>query len=116
MHQDASQHELRHHKRYELEDVVVVTPEGVCQLNDISEGGLSFKCLYLQNLPDTWTIDLLNTSGTHLHNIEVEKVWESLDSQKTFTNIFALKVGARFKKLSLEQEGMLRHLIVSGQA
>lgn len=119
MHDNPSRTELRRHPRYEIEDVVVVTSEGVCQLGDISEGGLSFKCLYLQDIPDSCTIDLLNTSGTHLHKLEVDKVWEKKRDTEGFAELFSHTVGARFKDLTPEQEVILRHLLVnnrSGQA
>ncbi|MBE0582208.1 MAG: PilZ domain-containing protein [Desulfofustis sp.] len=93
-----------------MDDFVVVTPEGVCQLGDISQGGISFKCLYLQTLPETYQIDILNTSGTHLENLSIEKVWESREKKVNITDIFAQRVGARFKELSLEQESKLCQL------
>lgn len=115
MHVTSSGNDLRRYPRYEVEDVVVVTAEGVCQLGDLSEGGLSFKCLYLQNLPDTCTIDLLNTSGMHLHNVEVHKVWEVKNSQHDLTDLFSLTVGVKFKDLTPEQEAVLRLMIFSNQ-
>lgn len=111
-----SRPDLRLHQRYEIDDVVVVTPQGVCQLGDISEGGISFKCLYLQELPEAYTIDLLNTSGIHLQNLPVEKVWESPDKKQGSGTTFALRVGARFTSLSHNQESILRLMINYAQA
>lgn len=108
---NTSQIDLRRYQRYEIDNVVVVTPEGVCQLDDISQGGLSFKCLYLQNLPETYQIDILSTSGTHLENLSIEKVWESREKKTKLGDIFTQRVGARFKALSSEQESNLRHII-----
>jgi hypothetical protein len=115
MNQEPAPIELRRPPRYRFKAMLVVTPGGICQLENISEGGLSFKCINRQDLPATWTVDLIDTAGAYLSSVEVEKVWESSNSAQRIAALFNHAIGARFTALSPDQLTMLRDMIDSGQ-
>lgn len=103
----------RRHERRQISEAVVLTSMGVCQVHNLSEGGMSFKCMYLQELPDEWQLDILDTNGTHLKELWVEKVWQKLDKIPVNPSHFALSVGVKFKNLKDDQADLLHKILES---
>ena len=98
-------------QRHEFTNAAIITPEGISQLIDISSGGISFRCRCEQFLPKRWDIDIVDSSGIHLQEFSVEKVWESVQDKKGYGSIFTTTVGAKFKNLSPKQLLALYQLI-----
>jgi len=102
----------RKQQRHHFTDTVTICPHGVSQVIDISSGGVSFRCRCEQCLPKkTWKIDIVDTTGIHLQEFPVEKVWESVEDQKRYGSIYTVTVGVKFKSLSPEQHSALYELI-----
>ncbi len=104
----------RKQQRHHFTDTVTICPHGVSQVIDISSGGVSFRCRCEQCLPKkTWKIDIVDTTGIHLQEFPVEKVWESVEDKKKYTPILTTTVGVKFKSLSFQQRLALYELIYS---
>ena len=90
----------REHNRHKITDTFVVNREGVCQVFDLSSGGFSFGCINERELPEKWTVDIINDKGVRLWDLPVETVWAKKYNTSPKTSIHTIKVGARF----LEQD------------
>ena len=101
----------RKHRRISISSAVAITPTGACQVFYISSGGLSFRCLDTQSLPDELTVDVLDSSGFHLENCAVQKIWEEQENGSQYRSIFAQGVGVKFKKLTEDQQQALNQLL-----
>ena len=103
--------ERRRYKRHKLENSVSVSTQGIFQIIDISKGGFRFKCPPYTLVPDSWGTDIL-TSASSLIGIPAKRVWVSL-SENGNHEYLPTVVGAKFGKLSQEQESLLKALIES---
>ena len=102
----------RKQQRHKLTDAVTICSDGISQVIDISSGGMSFRCRCEQCLSKRWEIDIVDsTTGVHLQEFPVEKVWESVEDKKDYAPIFSTMVGVKFKSLSHEQLSALHQLI-----
>ena len=102
----------RKQQRHKLPDAVTICSDGVSQVIDISEGGISFRCRCEQCLSKRWDVDIVDsTTGAHLQEFPVEKVWESVEDKKDYAPIYSTTVGVKFKSLSLKQLSALYQLI-----
>lgn len=98
-------------QRHKFTDTAIITPKGISQLINISSGGISFRCRGEQCLSKRWQVDIVDSSGIHLHVFPVEKVWESVEDKKGYSPIFTTTVGVKFKRLSLRQLSALYHFL-----
>lgn len=101
----------RRQQRYRFTEAVAICPVGISQVVDISSGGISVKCRCEKCLSKRWKIDILATTGIHLKDFSVEKVWESFENKRTYTPKFTTKLGVKFNSLSPKQRLALHHLI-----
>ena len=101
----------RMRQRHEFTNAAIITSKGISQLIDISSGGIAFKCRCEQSLSKRWDVDIVDSTGIHLREFPVEKVWESVEEKKGYGSIFTMTVGAKFKNLSPEQLLALYQLI-----
>jgi len=101
----------RKQERHQFTDAVTICHEGISQVIDISSGGISFKCRCERCLSTKWKVDIIDSSGIHLQEYSVEKVWESVEDTQRDGNIFKTAVGVKFKSLSPEQASALHQLI-----
>ncbi|OEU54444.1 MAG: hypothetical protein BA862_06125 [Desulfobulbaceae bacterium S3730MH12] len=101
----------RKHQRHEFNDVVTIGAKGISQVIDISSGGISFRCRNEQNIPKKWLIDIVDSTGIHLEEFPVERIWKSAEDKKKHTCKYITTVGLKFKRLSLEQRVALYELI-----
>ena len=101
----------RKHLRHEFNDVVTIFAKGISQVIDISSGGISFKCRREQRVPKRWQIDIVDSTGIHLHGFPVERIWKSAEDKKKHVSKCITTVGMKFKSLSLEQRLALYELI-----
>ena len=96
--------ERRKHTRYEIGNAVVIIPEGVYQIADISMGGFSFKCQSHISIPEILVTDIIE-------EIRAKKIWLSIYEDGNFNQFSLIKVGAKFGKLKKEQEQKLKKIL-----
>ena len=101
----------RKQQRHHFTDTVTICPHGVSQVIDISSGGISFRCRNEQNIPKKWLIDIVDSTGIHLEEFPVERIWKSAEDKKRHTCKYITTVGLKFKRLSLEQRLALYELL-----
>ncbi len=106
--------ELRQDRRYNLPGTFVINANGVGEILNVSHGGLSFGCVKDRELPESLTIDIVNSRGVHIWDIPVEKVWLKRCDSTYHYSIHTTIVGARFtSSLSPDQKAALDELISS---
>ena len=66
----------RSNNRFELKNGVVLTPDRVCQVINLSKGGFALKCFSELVFPPEWTMDIYDATGLNLQELRVKKVWE----------------------------------------
>lgn len=104
--------DTRKHTRHKISDTFVVNQEGVCQVFNLSSGGFSFGCVSERELPETWTVDIVNDKGVHIWDLPVKTVWAKKSDGPLKASIHSVKVGARFQDdLSSEHMSALNELI-----
>jgi hypothetical protein len=104
--------ELRKHKRFVIPEAIVVTPGNVCQLVNISAGGLSLKCIRAVGLPTKWSLDLIIAgSDFHLKQLPVELLWVKLNEHREFLAMHEGTAGIQFDGLRNAQRVMLDNFI-----
>jgi hypothetical protein len=102
----------RKNLRHKLTDTFVVIREGVCQVINLSSGGFSFGCVNERELPEKWTVDIVNNKGVHIWDLPVRTVWAEKNCQLEKSSIYAVKVGVKFENgLSLEHQSALNELV-----
>ncbi len=105
----------RKQQRHECPDAVTICLEGISQVVDISSGGISFKCCCEVCYPERWELDIVDSAGSHLREVLVEKVWEEPVKENGGNgppSIYTRKVGVKFKYLSIKQQSALYELIL----
>ncbi|MGW8193870.1 MAG: hypothetical protein ACWGOX_06350 [Desulforhopalus sp.] len=70
---------------------------------NISLGGFSFRCLCSLCLRESWIVDIIHSSGAHLQDIAIEKIWQREDNNARYASIYTRTIGVKFKALSPEQ-------------
>ena len=103
--------ERRRHKRHKLENSVSVSTQGIFQIIDIGRGGFRFRCPPSTSIPEAWETDIL-TSAPPLFGLPARRAWVSM-SEKGDHEYLPTVVGAKFGRLSKEQESLLTALIES---
>jgi hypothetical protein len=94
---------------------ITICSEGISQVVDISSGGISFKCCCEVGFPERWELDIVDSAGSHLRDVLVEKVWEESikdNNGNGHPSIYKRKVGVKFKHLSIKQQSALYELIL----
>lgn len=102
----ANHHNQRQEIRRSAKSAIVLSPQGICQVFNISSRGIFFKCTGEQSYPEQWAIDLYDINGQKLENMPVQKVWER--RQELSQLLFSYEVGAKFMRLSFAQEAQLK--------
>jgi hypothetical protein len=88
-----------------------IDQRGISQVINISSGGISFRSRCKQCLLKKWKVDIVDSMGTHLQALPVEKIWESAGDKKGYAPVFTTMVGVRFQHLSAAQQLALDELI-----
>ena len=101
--------ERRQHRRYQLDNSVSISPQGIFQVTDISKGGFCFKCPPYTPLTDFWVTDILSLTAL-LESFPAKRVWVSMTENSTHEYLPTI-VGVQFGKLSDEQESLLLELL-----
>ncbi len=104
--------EQRRHQRFVIPEAIVVTPGNVCQLVNLSSGGLSLTCIRAVGLPTKWSLDII-IAGTdfHLKQIPVELLWVRLNEHREFLAMHEGTAGIKFDGIQPSQRVMLDNLI-----
>ena len=101
----------RNSERLKVKNGIVMTPNEVCKLTDLSPKGFSFKCVNEQLFSSEWPVDIYDTSGLGLEQLQVNKVWQQDLSYFHGSPPFMVKVGVEFKSLShLQKKQLTSHL------
>lgn len=103
--------EQRTHKRLEIPEAVVLSPNFVGQLINISTVGLSFKNTNRVDLPEKCSLDVIIPSyDFHLKQLPVEMVWKKRDDHPGSLAMQTENVGVRFNNLQQSSEMSLEYL------
>jgi len=104
--------EQRKHKRYEIPEALVVTPGNVCQLINISTGGLSLNCIRAVDLPTKWSLDIIIAgSDFYLKQLPVELLWIKLNDRLRSLSMPEGNAGIKFDGIHLSQRILLDNFI-----
>ena len=86
---------------------IALTQKGVCQVVNLSKGGVSLKCFSELEYPNEFTMDIYDETGLDLQAIKVKKVWEKRPSNPSSLLQSGLEFGGSFENLSTSQEAQL---------
>ena len=104
--------EQRKHKRIELPKTIVLNPHTVCELVNISRGGLFFKSINWVVWPDKWSLDIITMKRElDIEHCPVELVWMKTDDNLTSSSILVENVGVKFGNLDKSQREKLDNLL-----
>lgn len=99
-------------ERFKIKGGIALTPNGVCQVINISKGGLSFKCFQEVAFPHEWTMDIYDETDLNLQELKVKKVWEKTLSVQGVRTGSQVEVGVAFNNPSSSLEAQLKgHLL-----
>lgn len=94
-------------ERQRVVHLLAVTERGTGQILDISNDGFSFGCLYPHEFPDEWTLDILDSHGSHIKKLKVRKIWEISKYHPHSPTKFELVIGVEFINLTpLQTNGL----------
>lgn len=105
----SSTEERRQHRRYNLENSVSVSSQGIFQVTDISRGGFCFRCPPFTPLSNIWVTDILSSAAS-LQSFPAERAWVSMTENSTHEYLPTI-VGIKFGKLTSKQESLLLQLL-----
>ena len=104
--------EQRKHKRIKLPKIIVLNPHNVCELVNISEGGLLFKSVNWVVWPDKWSLNIITMKReSDIEHCPVELVWMKTDDNLTRSSILVEDVGVKFGNLDKSQREKLDNLL-----
>lgn len=87
--------------------LLAVTERGTGQILDINSDGFSFGCLYPHKFPNAWTLDILDSQGSHIKKLKVRKIWEISKYHHHSSTKFELVIGVEFIDLTaIQTEGL----------
>ena len=101
----------RKSKRLKARDCIASTPAGFCQIININSEGLSFKCVKEWSFSQELSLDLYDTAGLNLEQLQVKKIWEKYSSNLCVPLQFSTIVGVAFNNLSDLQKAQLNSYI-----
>ena len=91
---------------------ILIHPNGIDYIGDISAGGLSFHCSHEEFFADQWPVDII-FAGTPLYipKVSVRLVSEEQDNVLNFLTSPTKKVGVEFLDLDDQTSYLLTKLI-----
>jgi hypothetical protein len=104
-------HENRMSEHQRVVHLLAVTERGTGQILDISSDGFSFGCLYPHKFPDAWTLDILDSQGSHIKKLKVRKIWEISKYHPHTSTKFELVIGVEFVDLTAIQTDGLEFVL-----
>ncbi len=100
--------EKRKSKRTAVEKNIVLATDVVCQVIDVNQSGISFRCCDGNDFPDELSIDIYDTAGLSMEQLQVQKVWKKRLNGSSSPAPFVMAFGWKFKNLSVSQEAHLK--------
>jgi hypothetical protein len=93
-------------------EAILIHPNGIDQIGDISLGGLSFHCSREEFFADQWPVDII-FAGTPLYipGVSVRLVGEQQDNVLNFLTLPTKKVAVEFLELDEQNRFLLTKLI-----
>lgn len=101
----------RNKKRLKVKTGIAKTPAGVCQITNLTPDGLSFRCHKTLSFTRDWSLDIYDTSGLSLEQLQVRKIWQNSLSNLDASSDFSMTVGVVFRNLSSTQKEQLNSYI-----
>lgn len=101
-------HNQRKTKRLESKTGIAVTEHCIAQVINLSENGVSLKCLEKKGFPNKWLMDIFDATGYSLEQLQVKKIWEKSLRRPSALATFLMEVGGSFENLSSVQEAQLK--------
>ncbi len=109
--------ERREHERLKAPEesiLVSASRQEVFRLLDISEGGLSFRCLQSETLSSTWSANIfIGPASVHLKNISLQLIWEKPDNMPSFLSMPTKEVGVKFDTLDQSLKDQLEAFLLN---
>jgi hypothetical protein len=106
--------EHRKEKRVKLLKTLVFNPNNVCELENISRGGLSFKSYKGVVWPEKWNLDIITSNREFdIGHCPVELVWMKAGDKLISSSMVIEKVGVKFGDLDTSQKKKLNHILSS---
>jgi len=102
----------RNSKRFKAKGGIALTSNGVCQVVNLSLGGLALKCFPELVFPPEWTMDIYDETGLNLQELKVKKIWTKRPDNPVSTLQSEVEVGGEFENLSSSQEAHLYSYIL----
>lgn len=93
----------RKSKRLPVKDGIALTPKGVCQVINLSKGGLSLKFFHDLELPNELIIDIYYETDLYVRDLKVKKVWEKKIRNPASPLQHQMEIGGLFENLSFSQ-------------
>jgi hypothetical protein len=94
-------------QRTESKNGITLTPNGICKLINLSNEGVSFKCVDGPDIPAEWSMSIYDVTGQGMERLQVNKVWEKRLNNPRTTSLFSVEVGGVFKNLSSSQKAQI---------
>jgi hypothetical protein len=94
----------RKNDRVEAKNLIALVPHGVCQVIDLNNNGISFKCFDEHDFPGEWAIDIYGSNGLSVEELQIKKIWEHCISNRDVQTLVSLEIGAEFKSLTSSQK------------
>ncbi len=93
-------------------EAILMHPNGISRIGDISIGGLSFQCSHEEYFTDRWPVDIV-FAGTSLYitGVYVRLVGEQQSNELNFLTTPTKKVGVEFQGLDDQHQFLLSKLI-----
>ena len=105
--------EQRRHHRVGLHTTLAVSPFGISEINDISEGGISVSSLTSSvGLSDELQFDILSSCGRQVRGLTARIIWNARTSPGRSGASQVYISGAEFVGLSSLQRSELQQIIL----
>lgn len=118
---DSDSSDRRKNKRLKgRKEAILVTPNGLHSIFDISAGGLAFKCGPNEKFPAQWPIEIIFAGTTiYLKEVPVRLVREEISEDGPSDSNSSKKIGVEFMELDMHNQVLLEKLLsyhTEGQA
>ena len=97
----------RVNQRNILGHLIAINHQGTGQVTSMDERGLSFGCLYQHQFPEEWRMDILDSRGCHIKQLNVRKIWEEINPGSDFE----IEIGVEFSEITSLQQKELRNIL-----
>jgi hypothetical protein len=100
--------EQRKNERIEVNKVIVSLPNVVCQVINVNQGGISFRCRGEHDFPNEVSIGVYDSTGVSMEKLHVKKIWEKRSHRPNTQAPFVMAVGWEFSNLTFSQKSHLK--------